>query len=79
MRQLIAVGKVNRNGEIEVDTGKSLVCSNCGDTEDVITRVCRIHDGHDVEVAECWDRGACWTRWDKQFGVTCIDDDKEGG
>ena len=71
-RHLIAVGRVRPKG-IELVTGPSLVCEHCGDAEDVVIRVHRVHDGKYIQVAECRDSIACWARWDKKFGVTSIE------
>lgn len=74
-RHLTAIGRVSPDG-IELVTGPSLVCSDCGDTEDVVVRVCRVSEDKTIESTECRDRVACWARWDKQFGVKSVEETK---
>ena len=63
-RQLTHVGRIV-NGETHIFPVELLPCATCGDTADVVVRLEYVAGCYEP-IAQCWDREACWQRWDRE-------------
>ena len=50
-------------------------CLNCGATDDLVVRLCKVGDKH-IDIVECRDPIQCWIRWDALYGIHSITDNQ---